>query len=256
MRRCGVGFSNEQRQLLELLQHPSDRSTHRPCSQWPATQQCVFGDRSFPRPGRRRDESSTSLGSRRDRDARPTPSKVHTESSPRGRVHVKDGWPPQRCGLEGHRKDRCSRGDPFDVGAVSSRCCCGLLRSQCAPRSNLGSRGSASPAECTDTAERTRTDGSARSAMSPPFPCSPLRRTNERYGGPRGRDHADGQRAVAGQSMGFSFATISARRGSRNGGSATCSPSVSTFSSTAKPGPSDAISNTMPFGSRKYRLRK
>ncbi|MEA2837319.1 MAG: hypothetical protein QOD89_1869, partial [Bradyrhizobium sp.] len=55
---------------------------------------------------------------------------------------------------------------------------------------------------------------------------------------------------------GFSPASISARRGSRNGGSASFSPSVWIGSSVAKPGPSVAISNRMPFGSRKYRLRK
>ncbi len=57
-------------------------------------------------------------------------------------------------------------------------------------------------------------------------------------------------------SMGFSFATIAARCGSRKGGSTTFSPSVAGSSSTAKPGPSVAISNRIPFGSRKYRLRK
>jgi hypothetical protein len=49
---------------------------------------------------------------------------------------------------------------------------------------------------------------------------------------------------------GFNPASISARRGSRNGGSASFSPSVSIGSSVAKPGPSVAISNRMPFGSR------
>jgi len=53
----------------------------------------------------------------------------------------------------------------------------------------------------------------------------------------------------------FSPFSISARLGSRNGGSASFSPSVSIGSSVAKPGPSVAISNRMPFGSRKYRLR-
>ncbi len=41
------------------------------------------------------------------------------------------------------------------------------------------------------------------------------------------------------------------RLGSRNGGSTRLSPSLSSGSSTAKPGPSVAISNRMPFGSRK-----
>ncbi len=45
--------------------------------------------------------------------------------------------------------------------------------------------------------------------------------------------------------------SIAARRGSRNGGSANFSPSVASGSSVAKPGPSVAISNRMPFGSRK-----
>jgi hypothetical protein len=52
------------------------------------------------------------------------------------------------------------------------------------------------------------------------------------------------------QSIGFSLATMLARRDSRNGGSTTFSPSVAASSSTAKPGPSVAISNSTPFGSR------
>src|SRR5207253_3171494 len=55
---------------------------------------------------------------------------------------------------------------------------------------------------------------------------------------------------------GLSPASISARRPSRNGGSDSFSPSVSSGSSVAKPGPSVAISKRMPFGSRKYRLLK
>ena len=54
-----------------------------------------------------------------------------------------------------------------------------------------------------------------------------------------------------GQSIGFRFATISVRRGSRKGGSTTFSPSVAISSSTPKPGPSVAISKSTPFGSRK-----
>lgn len=50
---------------------------------------------------------------------------------------------------------------------------------------------------------------------------------------------------------GFNPASISARRGSRNGGRARRSPRLSSGSSAAKPGPSEAISNRMPFGSRK-----
>jgi hypothetical protein len=46
-------------------------------------------------------------------------------------------------------------------------------------------------------------------------------------------------------------ASIEARFGSRNGGKARLSPSVSSGSSAVKPGPSVAISNRMPFGSRK-----
>jgi hypothetical protein len=57
--------------------------------------------------------------------------------------------------------------------------------------------------------------------------------------------------AAVRQSSGVRFATISARRGSRNGGSTTVSPSVASSSSTANPGPSVAISNRTPFGSRK-----
>jgi hypothetical protein len=57
------------------------------------------------------------------------------------------------------------------------------------------------------------------------------------------------------QSIGLRLATIAARCGSRNGASTTFSPSVATSSSTPNPGPSEAISNRMPFGSRKYRLR-
>ena len=57
------------------------------------------------------------------------------------------------------------------------------------------------------------------------------------------------------QSIGLRFATIAARCGSRNGASTTFSPSVAASSSTVNPGPSEAISNRMPLGSRKYRLR-
>ena len=46
-------------------------------------------------------------------------------------------------------------------------------------------------------------------------------------------------------------ASIEARFGSRNGGKARLSPSVSNGSSAVNPGPSVAISNRMPFGSRK-----
>ena len=53
----------------------------------------------------------------------------------------------------------------------------------------------------------------------------------------------------------FSPASICLRCGSRNGGSTSVSPSFSSGSSTAKPGPSVAISNRMPFGSRKYSER-
>jgi len=52
-------------------------------------------------------------------------------------------------------------------------------------------------------------------------------------------------------SSGSSLATISARRGSRNGGRASFSPRLASSSSTAKPGSSEAISKRMPFGSRK-----
>src|SRR6267142_2826455 len=62
--------------------------------------------------------------------------------------------------------------------------------------------------------------------------------------------------ALIAHPIGFSPASICARRGSRNGGSASFSPSVSKGSSVAKPGPSVAISYRMPLGSRKYRLRK
>ena len=55
--------------------------------------------------------------------------------------------------------------------------------------------------------------------------------------------------------MGLRAATICWRRGSRNGGSTTFSPSVAASSSTAKPGPSLAIYNRRPLGSRKNRLR-
>jgi hypothetical protein len=51
--------------------------------------------------------------------------------------------------------------------------------------------------------------------------------------------------------IGFSPASIAARHGSSNGGSASFSPSASIGSSVAKPGPSVAISNRMPLGSRK-----
>ena len=52
------------------------------------------------------------------------------------------------------------------------------------------------------------------------------------------------------QSMAFRLATICRRCDSRKGGSTTVSPSVASSSSTPKPGPSLAISNSTPFGSR------
>ena len=54
-----------------------------------------------------------------------------------------------------------------------------------------------------------------------------------------------------GLQSGFRPASISARRPSRKGGSARRSPSVSSGSSAVKPGPSVAISNSTPLGSRK-----
>lgn len=45
--------------------------------------------------------------------------------------------------------------------------------------------------------------------------------------------------------------SISALFGSKNGGSARDSPRCSSSSSVAKPGPSVAISNKIPFGSLK-----
>lgn len=53
------------------------------------------------------------------------------------------------------------------------------------------------------------------------------------------------------QSRGFSRASIPARCGSRKGGRDSASPIVSNGSSVAKPGPSVAISNRLPPGSRK-----
>ena len=46
------------------------------------------------------------------------------------------------------------------------------------------------------------------------------------------------------------LAIICSRRGSRNGGKTNCSPSVDISSSIPNPGPSVAISNRTPFGSR------
>ena len=53
------------------------------------------------------------------------------------------------------------------------------------------------------------------------------------------------------QSIGTRPRSIASRRSSRNGGSDSRCPSVSNGSSTAKPGPSVAISNRLPPGSRK-----
>jgi hypothetical protein len=61
---------------------------------------------------------------------------------------------------------------------------------------------------------------------------------------------------VTNYTIGFKFSTICSLRCSRNGGSTIDSPRVSGSSSTANPGPSVAISNKIPFGSLKYRLRK
>jgi hypothetical protein len=63
--------------------------------------------------------------------------------------------------------------------------------------------------------------------------------------------YSTAQRASERASSGFNPASIWARRDFRNGGSASFSPSVAIGSSVAKPGPSVAISNRMPFGSRK-----
>ena len=58
-------------------------------------------------------------------------------------------------------------------------------------------------------------------------------------------------------SIGFRFFSISTLRSSKNGGKTNFSPSVSISSpSTVKPGPSVAISNRIPFDSRKYKLLK
>src|ERR1700737_2324853 len=62
--------------------------------------------------------------------------------------------------------------------------------------------------------------------------------------------------AVSRYPSGFSPASICARRGSRNGGSASFSPSVSIGSSVAEPGPSGGVSKQVPFGSGKKKLRK
>jgi hypothetical protein len=51
--------------------------------------------------------------------------------------------------------------------------------------------------------------------------------------------------------IGFRPARMRSRWGSRKGGSTTDSPRVAASSSTAKPGPSVAISKRMPLGSRK-----
>lgn len=53
------------------------------------------------------------------------------------------------------------------------------------------------------------------------------------------------------QSNGFNPASISRRRPSRNGGNASLSPRRSSGSSAVNPGSSVAISNRIPFGSRK-----
>ncbi len=62
----------------------------------------------------------------------------------------------------------------------------------------------------------------------------------------RGRERSAELNQIA-----FSPASICARLPSRNGGSTSFSPSLSIGSSTPKPGPSEAISNRIPFGSRK-----
>jgi hypothetical protein len=109
-----VRFSNEQRQqqrqqqrqLPALLQHPSDRSLRASRSQWPTTRHCVVGDRSFPRPGCRWDESSPAGGAPGKVTFALHPPRFRTASSRRGRVRAKDGWPPSRGGLEGHWEGR------------------------------------------------------------------------------------------------------------------------------------------------------
>lgn len=57
-------------------------------------------------------------------------------------------------------------------------------------------------------------------------------------------------------SIGCNFASISLRSFSKNGGNFNVSPNVSISSSIVNPGPSVAISNRIPFDSRKYKLLK
>src|SRR5688500_12811931 len=92
--------------------------------------------------------------------------------------------------------------------------------------------------------------GGTRALLAGPHHRGPDRKGSQR------RDDDQRQRLHGkSQSMGLRLATISVRCGSRNGGSTIFSPRVSASSSTPNPGPSVAISNSTPFGSRKYRLR-
>lgn len=94
-----------------------------------------------------------------------------------------------------------------------------------------------------------RTPSAARPLrVSRPGAPAGWRTTPEGSAPPLTRGSARGFRP--GQS-GFSRASISARRASRKGGSESRSPRASSGSSTANPGPSVAISNRLPPGSRK-----
>jgi hypothetical protein len=111
-----------------------------------------------------------------------------------------------------------------------------------------------------DAAERLA--GAARARRSPGSPrsCSATRGAratrracapSPRRCGSSPRRRAEPARQTVAQSSGLRFATMRSRCGSRKGASTTFSPSVAASSSTANPGPSDAISKRMPFGSRK-----
>jgi hypothetical protein len=85
------GNDNDNDNDRDLLQHPSDRSLRASRSQWPATQHCVVGDRSFTRPSCRRDESSPAVGVAGESDVRPTPPKVSYGIVP-PKAYASKGW--------------------------------------------------------------------------------------------------------------------------------------------------------------------
>jgi hypothetical protein len=166
--------------------------------------------------------------------------------------------------LSGGCSMRTGQAESWRTGAESAArgasrgatiCFCEALLRRPAPSSTRGGERrkksrAVRPRERCDMYERCSTRPTFSQSWEKVDQCPPLRLA------PHLPLAGGGETTHAADYTGLSPASISARRGSRNGGSARLSPSESSGSSTAKPGPSEAISKRMPFGSRKYRLLK